>query len=103
MESLRLGKIAAPEVRQQAAAYGDLLLFVSTQVSADEARRLLLRPILQVGIASIGGATGCDPVAVVCPWHPMRMYLTAARLNALQGYDRRSARRVVGVVLGRQW
>ena len=85
VESLRLGKIAAPEVRQQAAAYGDLLLFVSTQVSADERDAFLLRPVLQVGIASIGGATGCDPVAVVCPWHPMRMYLTAARLTRFRG------------------
>ena len=81
VESLYQGNVAAPEIPQQAVAYGELLLSVSTQVLPDEARRLLLRPVLQIGVASVGGAAGCDPVAVVCPWHPMRMYHIAAKLT----------------------
>jgi S-DNA-T family DNA segregation ATPase FtsK/SpoIIIE len=79
------GDITTLPVTQQAESYGQLLYAISTGVVADEARRLLLRPILEVGVASVGGPTGCDPVAVVCPWHPLRLYAAAARLRRFKG------------------
>jgi S-DNA-T family DNA segregation ATPase FtsK/SpoIIIE len=84
VDSLQTGNFTAPEIHQQAVIYGNLLESVSTRISADEARRLLLRPVLQIGVASVSGAASCDPVAVVCPWHPMRMYLTSAKVKRFQ-------------------
>ncbi|HVS70825.1 MAG TPA: FtsK/SpoIIIE domain-containing protein [Phycisphaerae bacterium] len=84
IQQMNGGDTSSALAATQAEQYGALLHAVATRVTADEARRLLLRPLLEVGVASVGGPAGCDPVAVVCPWHPLRIYSAASRMHRLK-------------------
>ena len=78
VKALKAGDAGSPKLLEQAEHYSKLLQHISRNVNADEARRNLLRPLLQIGVASISGVSNSDPASVVCPWHPLRMQAAAA-------------------------
>jgi S-DNA-T family DNA segregation ATPase FtsK/SpoIIIE len=55
---------------KQLTAFAELLEAVTTLAKGDRNRDLLLKPLLQIGVVPIEGGA---PVAVVAPWHPMRL------------------------------
>ncbi len=55
---------------QQAEAYDELLIALSTQASNDLAREKLWQEILRFGVANVGAGS---PAAIITPWHPLRL------------------------------
>lgn len=84
IQALLAGQLAAASHQMQAEAYAGLVQLTVTHVRADEARHCLLRPILEIGVASVSGPTGSEPTAIVCPWHPLRLQATAAKSRQFQ-------------------
>ena len=56
--------------RQQAASYAALLDAVVDTAAGDTNRELLLRPLLEIGQATVDDGS---PAAIVAPWHPLRL------------------------------
>ncbi len=80
---LRKDAFAGERSTSTADAYRRLILAVNA-LSNDDARRQLVRLVHRVGMAQVERAGRRPPMAVVCPWHPLRMEATAARqLQAL--------------------
>jgi DNA segregation ATPase FtsK/SpoIIIE, S-DNA-T family len=71
--------LASPDHALQAECYGDLLGAIVEAVDAPVALDRLLKPILEIGVAQLDGADKTRPVAVVTPWHPLRLAGQAAR------------------------
>ncbi|MCC7643313.1 MULTISPECIES: FtsK/SpoIIIE domain-containing protein [unclassified Janthinobacterium] len=63
---------------QIAASYRSLLLAIAS-LTHEESRRRLLKIVLSVGQAQVARSGRRPSVAVVCPWHPLRMEATKAR------------------------
>lgn len=63
---------------QIAASYRSLLLDIAA-LPHEESRRRLLRIVLSVGQAQVARAGRQPSVAVICPWHPLRMEAAQAR------------------------
>ena len=79
IEALNNSDIQNPALDQQASAYGALLEAVSVQVTADDSRTGMLRPLLEIGIANITDNGSTKPLGIVCPWHPLRLQALHAR------------------------
>ncbi len=62
--------INEPILTEQLRSFSTLLETLCRQAKGDLSRELLLRPLLQIGIAEIIGG---QPTAVVLPWHPLRL------------------------------
>lgn len=71
--------LAAPSFAAQAERYGALLGAVVEAVDAPVALDRLLKPLLAIGVAQLDGPASSWPVAVVMPWHPLRLAGQAAR------------------------
>ena len=56
--------------RDQAASYARLLDAVSAAAAGDMNRDLLLRPLLELGQATVDDGS---PAVIIAPWHPLRM------------------------------
>lgn len=56
--------------RDQARSYADLLAAVVASTAGDTNRELLLRPLLEIGQATVDDGS---PAAIVAPWHPLRL------------------------------
>lgn len=76
--ALRNDALAAEKVSDVAIRYRELLLKINL-LKHQDARRQLLRIILRVGLAQVQRSGRRPPMAVVCPWHPLRMEAAAAR------------------------
>lgn len=63
---------------QQLSLYADLLTTVCCDAPGDSNRRLLLRPLLEIGSVAIEADV---PTVVVAPWHPLRMAAMAIKAN----------------------
>lgn len=63
----------------QAERYGSLLGAVVDTVDTPVALDRLLKPVLEIGVAQLDGPGSSRPVAVVTPWHPLRLAGQAAR------------------------
>lgn len=59
-----------PLCRAQATAYSDLLAAIAADAPGDRNSEALLRPVVELGQASIQDGT---PAAIVAPWHPLRL------------------------------
>lgn len=70
IQRFRTGGAGASVNREQARAYADLLSALGTLATGDRVRELLLRPILELGQATIDDGS---PAAIVAPWHPLRL------------------------------
>lgn len=66
----RAGGAGAPAIREQAKAYADLLESIVKHATGDRNRELLLRPILELGQATVDDGS---PAAIIAPWHPLRL------------------------------
>ena len=67
-----------------AATYRTLLLNIN-QLKHQDARRQLLRIVLRVGLAQVQHSGRRPSMAVVCPWHPLRMEAASARHQQILG------------------
>ncbi len=92
--ALRKSALAFEKSFDVSVAYRRLLLSIK-KLNHQDACRQLLRVILKVGLAKVERSGLRPPVAVVCPWHPLRMEASAARyqqvfslLDKLLGKDR---------------
>jgi S-DNA-T family DNA segregation ATPase FtsK/SpoIIIE len=92
--ALRRSVLATEDVPAVALAYESLLLAIN-DVRHEDARRKLLRVILRVGSVQVERSGRRPPMAVICPWHPLRMEASAARqqqilalIEQLLGTDR---------------
>jgi len=68
--------LASPDLDGQLAPYGALLELICREARGDRNRQLLLRPLLQIGTVAIEGGR---PVAIVAPWHPLRLAAMARK------------------------
>jgi S-DNA-T family DNA segregation ATPase FtsK/SpoIIIE len=94
IRELRKNVLCGENIPTVAAAYRSLLLKIN-RLRHEDARRQLLRIILRVGLAQVQRSGRRPPMAVVCPWHPLRMEASAARqqqilrlIDQLLGSDR---------------
>lgn len=62
--------INQPILTEQVRSFSALLEMLCRQAKGDLSRELLLRPLLQIGVAEVIGG---QPTAVVLPWHPFRL------------------------------
>lgn len=78
VSALRWSAFAPDDVAKVTAAYRSLLLGIN-RIQHQDARRQLLRIIMRVGLAQISRSGRRPPMAVICPWHPLRMEALSAR------------------------
>src|SRR5205807_2323972 len=76
--ALRKSVFAPENAAEVAASYRSLLLRIN-QIQHQDARRQFLRIAMRVGLAQVSRSGRRPPMAVVCPWHPLRMEALAAR------------------------
>src|SRR5262249_13658908 len=76
--ALRKTAFAPENAAEVAAAYRSLLLRIN-RIQHQDARRQFLRIAMRVGLAQVRRSGGRPPMAVICPWHPVRMEALAAR------------------------
>ena len=62
--------VGNPANLEQLEAYAALLEAIVSLAKGDRNRNLLLKPILQIGTAPVGGGA---PAAIITPWHPLRI------------------------------
>jgi S-DNA-T family DNA segregation ATPase FtsK/SpoIIIE len=82
--ALRKNALAGERVADAVAAYRVLLLKVNG-LKHQDARRQLLRIILRVGLAQVQRSGKRPPMAVICPWHPLRMEAAMGRQQQVLG------------------
>jgi S-DNA-T family DNA segregation ATPase FtsK/SpoIIIE len=82
--SLRTSVLASENVTGVAAAYRSLLLKINL-LRHQDARRQFLRIVMRVGLAQVPRSGRRPPMAVICPWHPLRMEASAARQQQMLG------------------
>ena len=82
--ALRKSALASEKVSDVATAYRSLLLNIN-RLKHQDARRQLLRVVLKVGLAQVQRSGRRPPMAVICPWHPLRMEAAAARQQQVIG------------------
>jgi S-DNA-T family DNA segregation ATPase FtsK/SpoIIIE len=82
--ALRKDGLATEGISAVAASYRALLLYIN-QLSHQDIRRQLLRIVLRVGLAQVPRSGRRPPMAVVCPWHPLRMEASASRQHQVVG------------------
>jgi S-DNA-T family DNA segregation ATPase FtsK/SpoIIIE len=70
--------VASKEIDGQLQKYGDLLKLLCQVAKGDRNRNLLLRPLLQIGTVAVEGG---KPMAIVAPWHPLRMAAMARKAS----------------------
>lgn len=81
---LRKSALAGEKVAEVAAAYRELLLNING-LKHQDARRQLLRIVLRVGLAQVQRSGRRPPMAVICPWHPLRMEAATGRQQQVMG------------------
>ena len=82
--ALRKSALAGENVADVAAAYRGLLLNING-LKHQDARRQLLRIVLRVGLAQVQRSGRRPPMAVICPWHPLRMEAATGRQQQVLG------------------
>jgi S-DNA-T family DNA segregation ATPase FtsK/SpoIIIE len=78
--ALRKNALAGERVDDVTLAYKNLLLSING-LNHQDARRQLLRIVLKVGLAQVHRSGKRPAMAVICPWHPLRMEASTARQN----------------------
>lgn len=73
VKALRASELDSSEIDHQAESWAVLLSIISKEIKAESHRALLLRPLLRVGLTCIQNPELAAQVAIVCPWHPLRL------------------------------
>ena len=84
MELLARDSLDATYTVTMTQAYRELLGKIN-EVHHENTRRKLLRSILRIGNATVDKSSHRPKLAVICPWHPLRMEAIAARHQQLLG------------------
>ena len=82
--ALRKDALSTDKIIDVAATYRALLLNIN-QLKHQDARRQLLRIVLRVGLAQVQHSGRRPSMAVICPWHPLRMEAASARHQQILG------------------
>lgn len=82
VETLRNDSLDGKNVVGTATAYRELLARISA-ISHENTRCQLLRTILRVGTVTVAESGHRPKLAIVCPWHPLRIEAAAARNEQL--------------------
>lgn len=80
LQTFLKASVAAPEIRTQYVAYGQLLEAVSFEAKGDRNHELLLKPLLALGVVPVNGGA---PAAIVAPWNPLRLQAMACKANRM--------------------
>ncbi len=80
LQTFLKASVAAPEIRTQYVAYGQLLEAVSLEAKGDRNRELLLKPLLALGVVPVNGGA---PAAIVAPWNPLRLQAMVCKANRM--------------------
>lgn len=80
--ALRHDAMAHEHTAAIADSYRALLLEINKLMHQD-GRRRLLKVILSIGLAQVQRSGRRAPIAIVCPWHPLRMEAISARQHQL--------------------
>lgn len=84
ISTLRKSAFAPDHATDVANAYRSLLLRINS-IPHQDARRQFLRLLMRVGLAQVPRSGRRPPMAVICPWHPLRMEAIAARQQQVLG------------------
>jgi S-DNA-T family DNA segregation ATPase FtsK/SpoIIIE len=76
----------------QADRWTGLMAIIAQEVKAETPRSQLLRPLIRIGLASVQDAEQNVAIALVCPWHPLR-------LQSIMGREIRFARTIKHLIL----
>lgn len=82
VESLACDALERKDVVGTAAAFRDLLSLVRT-LPNENIRYRILRTVLRIGTVTVAESGHRPKVAIVCPWHPLRMEAASARNEQL--------------------
>jgi len=82
LESFRNDALERKYVSGTAAAYRELLARISA-IPHENTRCRLLRTILRIGTVTVAESGHRPKLAIVCPWHPLRIEASAARNEQL--------------------
>ncbi|MDD2338380.1 MAG: hypothetical protein PHD01_17630, partial [Geobacteraceae bacterium] len=82
VESLSNDALERKYVAGTAAAYRELLARIST-IPHENTRCRMLRTILRIGTVTVTESGNRPKLAIVCPWHPLRIEAAAARSEQL--------------------
>jgi S-DNA-T family DNA segregation ATPase FtsK/SpoIIIE len=82
--TLRADALDTTGVEEMLQAYTKVLAIIAT-VPHEDGRRQLLRGILRIGIAHVRQSGHRPRLAIICPWHPLRMEAIAARTRQILG------------------
>ena len=73
--------VRSPSLADQAQAYGALIEAICTHLATHPmVVEGLLRPLFEIGVAPIHGATSGRSPVILCPWHPLRLDALHAQL-----------------------
>jgi S-DNA-T family DNA segregation ATPase FtsK/SpoIIIE len=84
LQALRKSTMAIEKVAEVARTYRILLLLING-LKHQDVRTQLLRVLLKVGQAQVHRSGRRPSMAVICPWHPLRMEASAARQEQVLG------------------
>lgn len=79
LEDYRSHGGAADSITRQAESYGELLACLTASIATKGPLARLLKPVLEIGVASILTAADAPPAVIICPWHPLRLAAQSAR------------------------
>ena len=82
VEVLGIDTLDTTHVATMVQSYRDLLSKIN-EIPRENIRRNILRAVLRIGNTTIDKSGGRPKLAVVCPWHPLRMEAAAARYRQL--------------------
>ncbi len=77
--------LACPALLEQAKLYGNLLEAICRHAKGDKNRALLLKPIVEIGVAQIEAGS---VAAIIAPWHPLRLAAIAFKAQYIAGLIR---------------
>lgn len=82
VESLSKDALERKNVAPATAAYRELLAQISV-IPHENIRRRMLRTVLRIGTVTVAESGHRPKLAIVCPWHPLRIEAAAARNEQL--------------------
>lgn len=92
VRALQQSDLSHQSLGLQAERWTGLMAMIAQEVKAESPRSQLLRPLIRVGLASVQDAEQNVAIALICPWHPLR-------LQSIMGREIRFARTIKHLIL----